>query len=149
MYRAFFISLSMMKYLIFVFLAVSFLSCKSIKAQDTIKKKPSKPVYRGEDIGIAPGQFKFKASVVSINETPEAICGKSFEKTVQLEILQIYLIGSSTRNVPTIKSAITFASYKPLAGLKKGKIIDAMATEMLCKDATQSYFMLNDYMVVQ
>ncbi len=138
-----------MRYFIFILLSVSILSCKAVKAQDTIKKKPAKPVYRGEDIGISPGQFKFKASVVAINEAPAAICGKSFEKTLQLEILQIYLTGSSTRNVPTIKSVITFATLKSLAGLKKGKIIDAMATEMLCKDVTQSYFMLNDYMVIQ
>jgi hypothetical protein len=138
-----------MKYVILILLAVSLISCKSLQAQDTLEKKPSKPVYRGEDIGIAPGQFKFKAEVVSIRREPGNNCGKTFNQTVALKIQQIYLTGSATRNVPNLSSVIAFALKTPAGQLKRGNIIEGIATEMLCKDLSRSYFVLDEYVVVQ
>lgn len=144
MVSGFLVSLSM-KYLLLFFTVFSLISCKSTKAQDTISNKPSKPVYRGEDIGIAPGQLKFKARVITVNNQVDTICGKPFNHTLQLELLQIYLTGAATRNLPKLETVYTFASGDLSDKLKSGVIIEALATEMLCRDTTRSYFVLDDF----
>ncbi|WP_340199505.1 hypothetical protein [Ascidiimonas sp. W6] len=138
-----------MRYILILLFATSFIGCKAVKAQNTKDTTPSKPVYRGEDIGIAPGQIKFKAKVISINSEPETDCGNSFSKTVELEIIQIYLTGAATRNIPNLNSIYTFQLNTSAKLPKPNTIIDAMAREMVCKDATMSYFVLDDFIVLE
>ncbi|XLS29008.1 hypothetical protein ACJD0Z_17645 [Flavobacteriaceae bacterium M23B6Z8] len=133
-----------MRYLLIVATLFCLISCKSTKAQDTTSGKPAKPVYRGEDIGIAPGQLKFRARIVSVNKQ-DTICGKLFDHTIELELLQIYLTGAATSNIPLINKVYTFASKEFSVNLRSGTIIEGLATEMLCRDATKSYFSLDDF----
>ena len=96
-----------------------------------------------------PGEIIFKAKVVDIYYSGKDICGVSRQNVMLIEVTEIVKRGLGITNVPHPKDQLFVSFVLAPKDIGQNSIIEAVAKESLCFDASQTFFTINSYKILE
>ena len=96
-----------------------------------------------------PGEIIFKAKVVDIYNSEKDICGVSRQNVMLIEVTEIVKRGLGITNVPHPKDQLFVSFVLAPKDVRQNSIIEAVAKESLCYDASQTFFTINSHKILE
>ena len=146
-----------MKYLFFIVLLLFSLGCDSAsKDLPVLQQDSTETGDRSESDTTLPdqetnnpGQVTFKIKVIEVFNTGKNICGVHRDNVMSVKVIDILERGSHITYMPN-KEDILFVNFVLTPkDLDSNTIIEAVAKESLCTDASKTYFTVNSYKIIE
>lgn len=133
-----------MKHLFLTMILLAGLSCDA--TSDTIaNENMNADIENSEQESSNPGEITFRAKVMQIFPAEKEICGVALKNVMEVEITEIVKRGSSIAHTPRKKERILVHFAVSPSDLDATKVIEVIAKESLCGNASTTYFTINSY----
>ena len=101
-----------------------------------------------QQLGI-PGRITFKVKVIETFDDKKNICGVSRSNVTAVEVIEILEGGSGITNLPSKSDVIMVNFLLAPKDLNLDNIIEAKAKESLCPDASNTFFTINSFEILE
>lgn len=96
-----------------------------------------------------PRELIFKVTITDIYNSTKNICDVSRQNVMLIEVNEIVKRGMGITNVPHPKDQLLVNFVLSPKDLEKNMIIEAIAKESLCLDASKTFFTINSYKILE
>lgn len=146
-----------MKSIVLVVFFVIGMACDTVKDMpDTSTPNISeKEISQSSDVDLPnqqteiPGGIAFKVKVLETFDDKKNICGVSRSNVIEVEVIEIIESGSGITNMPNKKDVILVNFLLAPKNLNTDSTIEAKAKESLCPDASNTFFTINSFEILE
>jgi len=146
-----------MKYLFFIVLLLFSLGCDSASKDLPVLQQAS--TERGSesesDTTIPdqetnnPGEVTFKIKVIEVFNTGKNICGVPRDNVMSAKVIDVLERGAHITYMPHKEDILLVNFVLAPKDLDSNMVIEAIAKESLCTDASKTYFTVNSYKIIE